>query len=97
VISCGQITPIGFNIIKVTPIGISINRVTHWDQHQSGHTHWDQLQQKLALALPQRQEQKDRHPDPNMTLGEDVSFSFSSPQQDKLVDWLGEDASGEHY
>jgi hypothetical protein len=32
-----------------------------------------------------------------MTLGEDVSFSFSSPQQEKLVDWLGEDASGEHY
>jgi hypothetical protein len=32
-----------------------------------------------------------------MTLGEDVSFSFSSPQQEKLVEWLGEDASGEHY
>jgi hypothetical protein len=31
-----------------------------------------------------------------MTLGEDVSFSFSSPQQEKLVEWLGEDASGEH-
>ena len=44
-----------------------------------------------------QQEQKDQHPDPSLTFGEDVSFSFSSPQQEKLVDWLSEDASGEHY
>jgi hypothetical protein len=32
-----------------------------------------------------------------MTLDEDISFSFPSPQQEKLDDWFGEDASGEYY
>jgi hypothetical protein len=32
-----------------------------------------------------------------MTLAEAVSFSFSSPQQEKLDDWPGEDASDECY
>jgi hypothetical protein len=32
-----------------------------------------------------------------MTLDEDVSFSFSSPQQEKLDDLFSEDALGEYY
>jgi hypothetical protein len=32
-----------------------------------------------------------------MTLDKDVSFSFSSPQQERLDDWFGKDASDEYY
>jgi hypothetical protein len=79
--------PLGSASSKLHPLGSASSK-----SHPLG-----SASAKLLLALPQQQEQKDQHPDPSMTLGEDVSFSFSSPQQEKLVEWLSEDASGEHY